>query len=456
MAVKFEQHADARQEQYIAELLEFVRIPSVSALPRHADDVRQAAAWVAARLQQARFENIQIMETGGHPVVYGDWLHAGDQPTILIYGHFDVQPVDPLDLWLNPPFEPWIEEDKVFGRGASDNKGNMLAPIAALDSMLCTEGRLPVNVKFCFEGQEEIGSPQISDFLARESEVFRSDLAISSDGGQWSETMPSLTMALRGVCGIQINLRGPSRDLHSGSYGGAVHNPIHALADLLAGMHHPDGSIAIAGFYEDVTLPTAIERQDTARIPFDENDYMDDLGIAAVYGEEGYSTRERTWHRPTLEVNGVWGGFQQDGIKTVLPSMAHAKITCRLVPHQEPDSIRHLLKRHVERHVPAGVEASVDFLTMNGKPYVIPKEHWGNTAAHEVLVDLYGHTPYAVRTGGSIPICGALLEHLKVYTVNFGFGLPDEKVHSPNEFFRLASFRRSQTAYYRLLHRLSR
>ncbi len=454
--MKFEQHADVQQEQYIAELLEFVRIPSVSALPQHADDVRQAAAWVAARLQQACLENVQVMETGGHPVVYGDWLHAPCQPTILIYGHFDVQPVDPLDLWIRPPFEPWIDQDKVVGRGASDSKGNLLAPITALDSLLRTEGRLPVNVKFCLEGQEEIGSPQISDFLAREKERFRSDLALSSDGGQWSETQPSLTMALRGICGIQINLRGPARDLHSGSYGGAVHNPIHALVDLLAGLHHPDGSIAIAGFYEDVTPPTAAERRDTARIPFDEQDYRDDLGIAAVYGEAGYSTRERTWHRPTLEVNGIWGGFQQDGIKTVLPSMAHAKITCRLVPHQTPDAIRQLLQRHVEQHVPAGVEASVDFLTMNGKPYVIPQTHWGNAAARAVLADLYGQTPYYVRAGGSIPICGAFLEHLQVYTVNFGFGLPDEKSHSPNEFFRLASFRRSQTAYYRLLHRLAR
>lgn len=454
--MKFEQHADAKQAQYTAEILEFVRIPSISALPQHADDVRRAAAWVAARLHQADFENVRVMETGGHPVVYGDWLHAGDQPTILVYGHFDVQPVDPLDLWIKPPFEPWIDQGKVFGRGASDSKGNLLAPIAALDGMLRTEGRLPVNVKFCFEGQEEIGSPQIDAFLAREQACFRSDLAVSSDGGQWSEDIPSLTMALRGICGIQINLRGPSRDLHSGSYGGAVHNPIHALADLLASMHHPDGSVAIAGFYEDVTPPTAEERRDTARIPFDANAYMDDLGIAAVYGEAGYSTRERTWHRPTLEVNGVWGGFQQDGIKTVLPSTAHAKITCRLVPHQEPDAVRQLLRRHVERHVPAGVEASVDFLTMYGKPYVVPKAHWGNAAAHAVLVELYGQAPYYVRSGGSIPICGAFLEHLKAYTVNFGFGLPDEKAHSPNEFFRLASFRRSQTAYHRLLHKLAR
>ncbi len=453
--MNFEQRSEARQDQYTAELMEFVRIPSISALPHHADDVRQAASWVAARLQKAEVENVQVMETGGHPVVYGDWLHAEGQPTVLIYGHFDVQPVDPLDLWIKPPFEPWNQDGKVFGRGASDSKGNLLATIAAIDTMLCSEGRLPVNVKFCFEGQEEIGSPQISDFLDREQDRFSCDLAVSSDGGQWSEDTPSLTMSLRGICGIQINLRGPSRDLHSGSFGGAVHNPIHALVDLLSGMHNPDGAVAVSGFYGEVNPPTESERNDTALIPFNELGYMEDLGIAAMFGEEGFTTRERIWHRPTLEINGIWGGFQQDGIKTVLPSMAHAKITCRLVPNQDPEVIRRLLKRHVESHVPPGVEASVDFLTMNGRPYVIPQEHWGNAAAREVLVELYGQGPYYVRTGGSIPICGDILEHLGVYTVNLGFGLPDENSHSPNEFFRLASFERSQRAYHRLLHKLA-
>lgn len=454
--MNFEQHSEAKQDQYTTELLEFIRIPSISALLHHADDVREAASWVAARLQQAEVENVKVMETGGHPVIYGDWLHAEGQPTVLIYGHFDVQPVDPLDLWIKPPFDPWIEDGKIFGRGASDSKGNLFATIAAVDTMLDCEGRLPVNVKFCFEGQEEIGSPQINDFLDREQDRFSCDLAVSSDGGQWSKDIPSLTMSLRGICGIQINLRGPFRDLHSGSYGGAVHNPIHALVDLLAGMHNPDGTIAVSGFYRDVNLLTESERKDTASIPFNEHDYMEELDVAAVFGEAGFSTRERVWHRPTLEINGIWGGFQQDGIKTVLPSMAHAKITCRLVPNQEPEDIRRLLKQHVESQVPAGVEAAVDFLTMNGRPYVIPQEHWGNSAAREVLVGLYGQTPYYVRTGGSIPICGDLLEHLGVYTVNFGFGLPDENSHSPNEFFRLASFRRSQSAYHLLLHKLSR
>ncbi len=454
--MSYEQHADAQQERYRADLLEFVRIPSISALPEHAGDVRRAAEWVVARLQQAGMEHVRVMETGGHPVVYGDWLHAGEQPVILIYGHFDVQPVDPLELWHQPPFTPWLDGNKVVARGASDSKGNMLAPMVALESMLQVEGKLPVNVKFCFEGQEEIGSPQISDFLAREKDCFASDLAISSDGGQWSEDTPSLTLSLRGVCGIQVNVRGPSRDLHSGSYGGAVHNPIHVLADLLAGMHKPDGSVAVAGFYDEVVPMTDTERSATAQVPFGEDEFRAELGIAAVYGEDGYSTRERTWHRPTLEINGIWGGFQQEGIKTVLPSMAHAKITCRLVAQQHPDSIRRRLQRHIEMHVPDSVDVDVEFLTMNGKPYVIPREHWGNEAACTVLTDLYGREPYFTRAGGSIPICGDFLEHLGVYTVNFGFGLPDEQAHSPNEFFRLSSFRRSQTAYYRLLHELAR
>ncbi len=452
----FDQYMAGKQTQYVAELVDFVRIPSISALPDHARDVRHAGEWVVARLQQAGMENVRLMETGGHPVVYGDWLHADDQPTILIYGHFDVQPVDPLALWTRPPFEPWIQDDRLTGRGASDSKGNMLAPIVALESMLQTEGRLPVNVKFCFEGQEEIGSPQISDFLAREKASFQSDLAVSSDGGQWSVDTPSLTVSLRGICGIQINVRGPSRDLHSGSYGGAIHNPVHVLSALLADMHNADGSVAIAGFYDAVEPITATERRDTAQIPFDEDAYREDVGVAVVYGEQGYSTRERAWHRPTLEVNGIWGGFQQEGIKTVLPSMAHAKITCRLVAHQDPATIRKLLQRHVLAHVPASVEASVAFLTMNGKPYVMPKDHWGNEAARKVLCTLYEREPYYTRSGGSIPICGAFRDHLGIYTVNFGFGLPDEQAHSPNEFFRLTSFRRSQTAYHRLLHELAR
>ncbi len=454
--MSFDQCADTKQAQYTEELREFVRIPSISALPEHAEDVRRAAEWVVARLEQAGMEHVQILETGGHPVVYGDWLHAGDQPTILIYGHFDVQPVDPLHLWTEPPFEPWIDGDRIVGRGASDSKGNMLAPIVALESIVRSEGRLPVNIKFCFEGQEEIGSPQINDFLAQEQTRFQSDLALSSDGGQWSEETPSLTVALRGVCGIQINVRGPSRDLHSGSYGGAVRNPIHVLTELLASMHGPDGMVAIPGFYDEVEPITAAEREDTAQIPYSEDDFKEELGISAVYGEMGYTTRERTWHRPTLEINGIWGGFQQEGIKTVLPSLAHAKITCRLVPRQHPETVRQLLQRYVQNHVPDGAEVTVEFLTMNGKPYVIPKEHWGNAAARKVLQELYGKPPYFTRSGGSIPICGAFLDHLGVYTVNFGFGLPDEQAHSPNEFFRLASFRRSQTAYYHLLQELAR
>lgn len=453
--MEFTEHSRLHQEQYLAELLDFVRIPSISALPEHAGDVRDAAQWVATRLLQADMEHVQVMETGGHPVVYGDWMHAPGQPVILIYGHFDVQPVDPLDLWRHPPFEPVVEEGRVVGRGASDSKGNMLAPIVAIDSLLRSEGRLPVNVKFCFEGQEEIGSPQISDFLAREKERFRCDLAISSDGGQWSADIPSLTVSLRGVCGVQIDVMGPDHDVHSGSYGGSIHNPIHALASILASMHDADGAITVDGFYDDVRPLTADERRETARFPYDEERYMADLGVDSLFGEPGYSTRERTWHRPTLEVNGIWGGFQQEGIKTVLPSTAHAKITCRLVADQEPAEIRRLLMRHVENHTPPGVKVTVTPLSMNGKPYSIPLDHPDNQAAREVLEEIYGAAPYYMRTGGSIPICGEFLAHLGVNTVNFGFGRRDELAHSPNEFFRLSSFRRSQSAYCQLLHRLA-
>lgn len=443
------------QDRYVSELQEFLRIPSISALPECAPHVRQAAEWVAARLTQAGLEHVAVMETGGHPVVYGDWLHAPERPTILIYGHLDVQPTDPLELWTSPPFEPSIRDGCIYARGASDSKGNMFAPIAALEAMLRTEGTLPVNVKACFEGQEEIGSPQIDAFLAREKATFRADLVLSSDGGQWSEDVPALTVALRGVCGVEITVTGPARDLHSGSFGGAVRNPIHALVALLAGLHDADGRVTIPGFYDDARPLSAQDRQDTARVPFDEAAYKSDLGVRELYGETGYSTRERTWHRPTLEVNGIGGGFQQEGIKTVLPSQARAKITCRLVPNQTSAGIRARLTEHVLAQAPAGVQVDVQPLTMNGNPYVIPKEHPGQQAASAVLQELYGRPPLSRRTGGSIPICEVFQSRLGIHTVNFGFGLADENAHSPNEYFRLSSFRRSQIAYRKLLHRLA-
>ncbi|MCY3658619.1 MAG: dipeptidase [Caldilineaceae bacterium] len=453
--MEYQQYLDAHQDRFVEEYLEFLRFPSISALPEHAPDVRRAAEWVANRVTQAGLENAEVMQTGGHPVVYGDWLHAPGQPTVLIYGHLDVQPVDPLDLWDHPPFEPRLADGRVSARGASDSKGNMFPTLVALEGLLQSEGRLPVNVKLCYEGQEEIGSPQISDFLARHKEKFACDIAVSSDGGQFDADQPSLTVALRGICAVQVDVTGPSRDLHSGSYGGAVCNPIHELAAMLAGLHDRDGSVAVPGFYDRVREATAEERAQTAAVPFSEEEFLTETGAPAVFGAPGYTTRERIWHRPTLEINGVWGGYQEAGIKTVLPSRAGAKITCRLVADQDPEEIRTLLVDHLTNAAPEGVVVEVQRLSMDGKPYAIPSGNRFNQIAAEVLTEEYGKAPVYLRAGGSIPITGCFRDHLGVHTVNFGFGLKDELAHSPNEFFRLSSFRRSQRLYARLLRRMA-
>lgn len=450
-----EAYLQDQQARYRDELLEFLRIPSISSLPEHAADVERAASWVADRLRTAGIEHVQILPTGGHPVVYGDWLHAAGKPTILIYGHFDTQPVDPLELWDSPPFEPVIRDGRVYARGATDDKGNMFAPILAVEALLKGEGALPVNLKFIFEGQEEIGSPQIPDFIAANRELLGCDLAISADGGQWSETEPLVLVGLRGGCGLQIDVLGAKIDLHSGEFGGAVQNPIHALVQILDSLHSPDGKILVEGFYDDVLELSDEDRASLAAVPFDEAKYLDNLGLDALHGEAGFTTYERTWARPTLEINGIYGGFQGDGIKTVLPNAAHAKITCRLAPNQDPVKIVELVIAHVNKHAPAGVRIEARPLPFRAQPYLMPVDHPGNQAVREVLTELYGREPYVVRTGGSVPIIMIFLQQLGVHTATFGFGLSDEQIHAPNEFFRLSSFEKGQRGYVKLLHRLA-
>lgn len=449
-----EQYLETNQQRFLDELLAFLRIPSISALPENAADVARAAQWVADRLRAAGLEKVQILPTAGHPVVYGEWLHAPGKPTIMIYGHFDVQPVDPLHLWTSAPFEPAIRDGKVFARGASDDKGNMLAPILAVEALLKGEGALPVNIKFCLEGQEEIGSPQIPAFVAANRDLLACDLVLSADGGQWSETEPTILLGLRGGCGIQIDIHGAATDLHSGMYGGVIQNPLHALVALLGTMRSPDGRVLVEGFYDSVRVLTPEDRAQIAAVPFDEAAYKKAIDVPALFGEPGYTPYERAWARPTFEINGIWGGFQGDGIKTVLPNEAHAKITCRLAPDQDPAQILELLIRHVERHAPVGVTTTATPLKFTAKPYLMPADHWGNEEIAALHRELYGREPYYIRTGGSIPICTILLEELGVYTANFGFGLEDEGAHAPNEFFRLSSFRFGQNAYVKLLQRL--
>jgi acetylornithine deacetylase/succinyl-diaminopimelate desuccinylase-like protein len=451
----WQNYLEENQARFVDELLELLRIPSISTSPEHLDDVRRAAEWTAARLEVAGLEGVRVIPTAGHPVVYGEWLHAPGRPTILIYGHGDVQPPDPLHLWTTPPFEPTIRDGRVFARGASDMKGTLLATIVAVEALLKTEGALPVNVKFLFEGEEEIGAPHLSSVLANHRELFACDMAISADGGQWSETEPNITLSARGGCGLQVDVKGASSDLHSGLYGGAIQNPIHALVRLLDTMHAPDGTITVDGFYDEVRDFSEAERAQIAETPYDEANFLAGLGLTETFGEPGYTTRERIGIRPTLEINGIWGGFQGGGVKTVLPNEAHAKITCRLVADQDPVKIRDLLTRHIESHASPGVTVRVQPAALLMKPYMMPADHPGNEALQIVHEQLYGRKPYYHRNGGSNAVYGLILDHLGVYTVGLGFILDDENIHAPDEFFRLSSFQRAQKAYCMMLKQLA-
>ena len=445
-------YLDQNQSRFVGELVDFVRIPSVSALDEHFNDVVKAGNWVVERLKAAGIANARLMQTETHPVVYGELLPAGkNKPTILIYGHFDVQPADPFELWDNPPFEPKIKDGKIFGRGASDDKGNMLAPILAIEALLKTTGSLPVNVKLFYEGQEEIGSPTLPPFIKKNTRMLCSDMIFSSDGGQWGENHPSLIMGLKGLVGCQLTVTGAQRDLHSGMHGGGIANPIHALSHVIASMKDLDGKIKIEGFYDDVVDLTIEDRNAIARVPFDDQKYYTDFGAPESFGEIGYSTPERLWARPTLELNGIWGGYQGKGSKTVLPSKAHAKITCRLVANQEPMKIYELIKSHVEANIPPGVTIDIEALPGSANPLLIPNGHNSSEIAGKVLRELYGKEPYQIRVGGSIPVMSIFLKELGVHPTMFAFGLEDEQAHAPNEFFRLSSFKKGQVAYCMLL-----
>ncbi|CAH1687876.1 Acetylornithine deacetylase/succinyl-diaminopimelate desuccinylase-like protein [Hyphomicrobiales bacterium] len=448
-------YLDERQAAFVEELKNFLRIPSISADPAHLPDVDRAAEWVAARLRAAGLDHVDVLRAGRYPMVYGDWLDAPGQPTVLIYGHFDVQPVDPVEAWIDPPFSPVIRDGRIYARGASDDKGNMLAPILGLEALLNTRGRLPVNVKVLFEGQEEILSPDLPEFVARHRTRLACDMAISADGWQWSETEADLRVGLRGICALEVVARGPATDLHAGLYGGAVANPVQGLAALLASIRDASGRITIPGFYDDVRTISEEERRQLAAIPFDEASYRGAIGVDALAGEEGFTTRERIGMRPTFEINGISGGYTGLGVKTIIPASARAVITCRLVPDQTPDTVALAVKQHLESQQPAGLDIAVTILPNAARPYLIPTDHPANRAARDVLIEIYGREPYYTRSGGSIPILDLFRQELGAYTVIFGFGLPDENFHAPNEFLRLHNFRRGQEAYVRILDRIA-
>ncbi|MEM6887079.1 MAG: dipeptidase [Pseudomonadota bacterium] len=453
--MSYADYLDTHQARFVEELCRFIRIPSVSAKPENTKDVRAAGQWVVDRLTAAGIENAEMLDTAGHPVVCADWLHAGqDKPTILIYGHFDVQPAEPFELWTSPPFEPIIRDNRIYGRGATDDKGAMLIPILAAEALLVETGRLPVNVRFFFEGQEEIGSPDLPPFIEANLDRLQADMIFSADGGQWDTETPQVVMGLKGLISLEIKVTGARSDLHSGMHGGGVANPGQALAHLLASMKAPDGRIMIKGFYDDVVDLTSEDREAIARVPWNEAAYLDQTGAPATHGEPGYSTRENLWARPTFEINGLTSGWQGAGTKTVLPSVATAKITCRLVAHQNPEQIFDRIAAHIDAHCPPGVICEISKNPGRADPFLVPAGHNATAIAGQVLEEVYGKAPYRTRVGGSIPVMSTLLDEIGLHAVMFAFGHEDENQHAPNEFFRLKTFRLGQTAYVRLMEAL--
>ncbi|MFS0690856.1 dipeptidase [Sporosarcina sp. 179-K 8C2 HS] len=436
---KLDAYFTSKREEHLEQLKDFLRIPSISALSEHKSDMQKAAEWLKDSFRQAGLENLSIDETEGHPVVYGDWLHAEGKPTILFYGHYDVQPVDPLNLWESGPFDPEVRDNKLYARGASDDKGQVFMHIKAVEALMNENGSLPVNVKFIIEGEEEIGSPNLEKYIEENKEKLAADIIVISDTGMYGPGKPAICYGLRGLAGVQIDVKGAKGDLHSGIYGGGVQNPIHAISEILASFHDKEGTIAVDGFYEDVRPLADEERAAYEALNFDENALKQEIGVNELFGEKGYSYLERTWTRPTLEVNGVFGGFSGEGIKTVLPSEAGAKITCRLVPDQDPEDIVKKLKAHIEKHKPAGVTVTVSEFD-KGKPFITPFDHPAIQAAGKSYEKVYEVPTAFTRMGGSIPIVAAFDEILNLPVVLMGFGLSSENFHAPNEHFHLENF----------------
>ncbi|WP_391207250.1 dipeptidase [Psychrobacillus sp. L4] len=428
-----------KREAHLEELKQFLRIPSISSLSEHKEDMQKGAQWLADSLSKAGLENVIVDKTSGHPVVYADWLHAEGKPTMLIYGHYDVQPVDPLNLWETEPFDPQIRDNKLYARGASDDKGQVFMHVKAIEALLQTVGTLPVNVKLLIEGEEEVGSPNLEEYIENNKEKLAADVIVISDTGLQGPGQPAVCYGLRGLCGVQIDVKGAKSDLHSGLYGGGVQNSIHALVSILDSFRDAEGTIEVEGFYDNVRPLLEEEQEAYKALGFDEEELKKEVGVDELFGEKGYSHLERVWVRPTLEINGVFGGFSGEGIKTVLPSEAGAKITCRLVPDQDPDEIVTKLRAHIEKNKPAGVTVTLTEFD-KGKPFITPFDHPAIQAAGRSYEKVYNVPTAYTRGGGSIPIVAAFDEILGLPVVLMGFGLSTENFHAPNEHFHLENF----------------
>ncbi|AMV37992.1 dipeptidase [Planctomyces sp. SH-PL62] len=445
-----ESHAKEFEEQLKA----LIRIPSVSAQPDHDPDTRRAAEFIRDDLVAMGLD-ARILDTERHPIVYAERLAAPGKPTVLIYGHYDVQPPEPLEPWLSPPFEPTVRDGNLYARGATDDKGQMFTHLKAVEAWLKTTGDLPVNVKILIEGEEEIGGVNLERYVAENPEKLACDYAVISDTSQFAPGRPAITYGLKGLAYFELHVQGATRDLHSGTFGGAVANPLNALATILDGLKGPDGRIRVEGFYDAVKPLEAWEREAFGKLPFSEEEFRADLGVAELFGEEGYSTLERKWARPTCDVHGLWGGYSGPGPKTVLPCKAGAKFSFRLVPDQDPAEVEALVRKHIEANTPPGV--TVELISHQGSPAVlVDVDSPGFRAAAKAVETGFGVAPVFIREGGSIPVVGLFKRHLKVDTLLLGWGQNDDNLHGPNEKFSLADFHRGIKASAHLLDELSR
>ena len=447
------EYAHQNRERFLSELIEILKIPSISTDAEYNDEVLRAAEWMANHLRGLGIENVEVMPTdGGHPVVYGDTIKKSGAPTVLVYGHYDVQPADPLELWETGPFEPEVRGDLLYARGSSDMKGQVLASFDAIESVM-KSGEMPVNLKFLLEGEEEIGSKNLEPFLRKHAEKFKADVSLNPDAGMMGIDMPTITYGLRGLAYLEVHVFGPKADLHSGLYGGAVHNPAQALAELIAKMHDEKGRITLPGFYDSVRPITEQERADFARLPNDDSHYLAETGVPALWGEEGYISAERTGARPTLEVNGLLSGWTSPGSKTVLPAKAMAKISCRLVPDQTAAEVEDQMVRFMKKNAPKTVNWEVKRLTSS--PFaIVDLNNPGVKAMHAAMEGVWGTRPFYRREGGSIGAVAMLQQICGVESVLVGMGLPSDNVHSPNEHLHLPTWQKGIDAFIHFFYNL--
>jgi acetylornithine deacetylase/succinyl-diaminopimelate desuccinylase-like protein len=428
------------EPRFLEELKDLLRIPSISTSPEHKDAVRRAAELVADRLFAAGMQNVEVIETAGHPLVYADWLNAPGKPTVLCYGHYDVQPPDPLELWVSPPFEPTERDGNLYARGSADDKGQMYSHIKAMEALHAVYGKLPVNVKFLIEGEEEVGGEAVAKYVKENPAKLKADVALVSDTEMYAPGLPTLNIGLRGLLYMEIEAKGPGRDLHSGLYGGAAPNAVFGLVELLAKAKDANGHIQIPGIYNDVEPPSAEEKASWTHLPFDEDEYLrDEVGSTALTGEKEYSVFERTWARPTLEVHGIAGGFTGVGAKTVIPAKALAKVSIRLVPKMDPQKIVRAVEQWVKENAPLGIQCEVRVLSA-GPGLMVNTDHPAILVAAKAFSDIFGKETVFIRSGGSIPIVGDFATHLGIPTILMGFGLPDDGLHSPNEKYCIRNY----------------